>query len=333
MANLSVSYLGLNLRNPIVVGSSGLTNSIEDLKALEAKGAGAIVLKSIFEEEIIAEMKKANAEISRPQTTYPEIFDFFDLDEMEDSVSRYIALISEAKKELSIPIIASVNCVSADDWTTFAERVEEAGADALELNLFVLPSDFNKSSEENEKVYFDVVEKISAATKLPISLKISYYFSNLAASIKKLSETGIAGLTLFNRFFSPNIDINDMRVVPSNIYSSPSDISMSLRWIGIMSGRVQCSLAASTGVLDGEALVKQLLAGADVVHIASVLYKNGFDSITDMISFLTKWMEEKGFDSVADFKGKLSQANIHDPAAYERAQFMKHFAGKTSMKI
>jgi dihydroorotate dehydrogenase (fumarate) len=333
MVNLTTKYLGLTLKNPIVAGSCGLTNSIDDLKALEAKGVGAIVLKSIFEEEIIAEMKKTAAEIARPQTMYPEIYDFFDMDTMEDTVTKYIGLIEEAKKTLSIPIIASVNCVSADDWTVFAQRVEEAGADALELNLFILPSDFNRSGEDNEKVYFDVVEKIKASTKLPISLKISYYFSNLAQTIKKLSETGIAGLTLFNRFFSPNIDIDAMKVVPSSLYSLPSDISISLRWVGIMSNRVSCDIAASTGVHDGDGVIKQLLAGANVVHIASVLYKNGFDAIPDMLASIEKWMTTKGFDSVDEFRGKLSQEKSSDPAAYERAQFMKHFAGKLSAKI
>lgn len=333
MSNLTTKYLGLTLKNPIVAGSSGLTNSIEDLKALESKGVGAIVLKSIFEEEIVAEMKKAKAEIARPQTMYPEIYDFFDMDAMEDTVTSYISLISEAKKQLSIPIIASVNCVSADDWTVFAKRVEEAGADALELNLFVMPSDVNHTSEQNEKVYFDVVEKIKASTKMPISLKISYYFSNVALMIKKLSETGIAGITLFNRFFSPNIDINSMKVVPANLYSTPNDITQSLRWVGIMANRIQCDIAASTGVHDGEAVIKQLLAGANVVHIASILYKNGFDAIPDMLATIEKWMDEKGYSSIDEFRGKLSQENTIDPAAYERAQFMKHFAGKNSIKI
>ena len=252
---------------------------------------------------------------------------------MEDTVTKYIGLIEELKKEVSIPIIASVNCISADDWTTFAKRVEEAGADALELNLFIMPSDFNRSGEDNEKVYFDVVNKIKAETKLPISLKISYYFSNLSQTILKLSETGIAGLTLFNRFFSPNIDIHTMRVVPASLYSLPSDISISLRWIAIMANRVKCSLAASTGVHDGEGVIKQLLAGADAVHIASVLYKNGFDSVPDMLRSIEKWMDDNKFNSIDEFRGKLSQSNISDPAAYERAQFMKHFAGKTSVKI
>lgn len=333
MVNLETTYLGLKLRNPIVAGSCGLTNSIEDLKKLDEKGIGAVVLKSIFEEEITAEMAKSLAEIQRPQTMYPEIYDFFSIEDMEDTVTKYLNLIEEAKKTVSMPIIASVNCVSADDWTLFAKRVEEAGADALELNVFVLPSDINHTSEENEKVYFDVVNKIKESTNLPISLKISYYFTNLANMIKKLSETGIAGITLFNRFFSPNIDINSMKIVPSSLYSSPNDITISLRWVGIMANRIKCDIAASTGVHDGEGVIKQLLAGAKVVHIASTLYKNGFDIIPDMISTIEKWMSEKGYHKIDDFRGKLSQTEITDPAAYERAQFMKYFAGKTTVVL
>jgi dihydroorotate dehydrogenase (fumarate) len=333
MANYETKYLGLKLRNPIVAGSSGLTNSIENLKALDEKGVGAIVLKSIFEEEITAEMALNLAQSQRPQTTYPEIYDFFSIDEMEDTVTKYLALIEEAKKSVSVPIIASVNCISADDWTLFAKRVEEAGADALELNIFVLPSDLNHTSEQNENVYFDVVNKIKSNTNLPISLKISYYFTNLANMIMRLSETGIAGITLFNRFFSPNIDINAMKVVPSSLYSTPNDITISLRWVGIMAKRIKCDIAASTGVHDGEGIIKQLLAGANVVHIASVLYKNGFDVIPDMLQTLEKWMNEKGYKTIEEFRGKLSQVETVDPAAYERAQFMKYFAGKVSVDL
>lgn len=333
MTNFETTYLGLKLRNPIVVGSSGLTNSLENLKALDDKGVGAIVLKSIFEEEITAEMAMHLAQAQRPQTMYPEIYDFFSIDEMEDTVTQYLSLIEEAKKSISVPIIASVNCISADDWTLFAKRVEEAGADALELNIFVLPSDLNHTSEQNEKVYFDVVNKIKSSTNLPISLKISYYFTNLANMIMRLSETGIAGITLFNRFFSPNIDINSMKIVPSSLYSTPNDITISLRWVGIMAKRIKCDIAASTGVHDGEGLIKQLLAGANVVHIASVLYKNGFDVIPDMLQTLEKWMNEKGFKTIDEFRGKLSQVETIDPAAYERAQFMKYFAGKVSVDI
>lgn len=328
MIDLKVKYLGLELKNPIIAGSCGLTNSVKDIVELEKNGAAAVVLKSLFEEEIIAEMNYSLAEMNRPSTVYPEIFDYFAIDDMEDTVTNYLELIREAKKNVSIPIIASVNCVSAVEWTGFAKRMQNAGADAIELNMFILPSDFTRSSEEFEKVYFDVIKAVKSEVTIPVSLKISYYFSNLGQMIKKLSESGIDGLVLFNRFFSPDIDIENNRVIPSSIYSSPSDISISLRWIGIMADRVSCDLASSTGVHDGKGVVKQLLAGANAVQFASALYKHGPSVIGTMLDEIKEYMEEHSYESISDFRGKLSQAKTSNPAAYERAQFMKHFAGK-----
>ncbi len=328
MADLSTTYLGLQLKNPIIAASSGLTKTLHQLQEIEKRGAGAVVLKSIFEEEINYEMKKNIAQMNAPSSIYPEIYDAFDFSSMEDSVSKYLFLIEDAKKSVNIPIIASINCVDAEEWTSFAKRIQDAGADAIELNMFILPSDLNRSGDDNEKVYFDVIEKVKKEITIPVSLKISYYFSNLANMIKKLSETGIEGLVLFNRFYSPDIDINDLEVNSANIYSAPSDISISLRWIAIMANRVKCDLAASTGVHDGAAVVKQLLAGADAVQVASALYKQGFTAITEMVEFLDSWMTKKKFNSINDFKGKLSQTTATNPAAYERVQFMHHFAGK-----
>jgi dihydroorotate dehydrogenase (fumarate) len=328
MIDLSTRYLGLNLRNPIIAASSGMTRTTHLLQELDKKGIGAVVLKSIFEEEITAELHKQMTNANKPSSIYPEIFDAFDYSDMEDSVSKYLFFIEEAKKTVSMPVIGSVNCVSSNEWTLFAKRIEDAGADALELNMFILPSDFNRTGVENEKVYFDVVEKVKSTIKIPVALKISYYFSNLGTMIQKLSETGIDGIVLFNRFFSPDIDIDNLKIVPSNIYSTPAELAISLRWIAIMAQRVSCDLAASTGIHDGEAVVKQLLAGANAVQVASTLYKNGFDKIPEMISFLSNWMEEHGYETIADFRGKMSQASTKNPASYERVQFMMHFAGK-----
>ncbi len=331
MADLRVKYLGLDLKNPIVAGSSGLTNSLADIAALEQAGIGAVVLKSIFEEEILVEMKKSIVEMQRPGTIYPEIYDFFDFSDAEDSLTRYLNLVGSAKKETKLPVIASVNCISANEWPQFARRIEEAGADALELNVFVLPSDFNRSARDNEQIYFDVVSNVKSMIKIPISLKISYYFSNLARMIRELSETGVAGLTLFNRFYSPDIDLEELSVVPANIYSSPADISISLRWIAIMANRVKCDLAASTGIHDGKAVIKQILAGATAVHVASTLYKNGPAKIQAMVADINKWMDANEFAAIEDFRGKLSQSKTFDPAAYERAQFMKYFSGRVML--
>lgn len=328
MADLTTTYMGLKLRNPIIAASSGLTNSIEDIKRFEEHGAGAIVLKSIFEEEIRRELEKDLGKMSMDSFLYPETMDFYDNYAEDDSLTTYLRLIREAKKAVRIPIIASINCVSAEKWPYYAETLQDAGADALELNVFVMPSDFDKSSEENEKVYFDIIKEVKKHIQIPISLKISYYSSNLGSFIQNLSNTGINGLVLFNRFYSPDIDINNFEILSTNVLSSPSELAISLRWIGIMHNRVGCDLAASTGIHDGAAIIKQILAGANVVEIASAFYKNGKEIITGMLNDISVWMDQQGFKSLNDFRGKMSQDKTKNPAAYERMQFMKHFAGK-----
>ncbi len=328
MVDLSTNYLGFRLRSPIVAASSGLTDSLQDLKEIEKFGAGAVVLKSLFEEEINFEMKKNMEKMTKPGTLYPEIYDQFDYDLVEDSVSRYLFLIEKSKDTLKIPVIASVNCISSSEWHVFAQRIEEAGADALELNMFILPSDPDRLTEEMEKTYFDVVKKVKKETSIPIALKVSYYFSNLAGMLKKLSETGIGALVLFNRFWSPDFDIDKFNIKASHVLSTPGELALSLRWIAIMANRVKCDLAASTGVHDGRALIKQLLAGADATQIASTLYRNGFPRIKAMLDDLEEWMDKHHFDGIDDFKGKMSQAESLNPASYERAQFMKFFGAK-----
>jgi len=327
MVDLSTEYLGMKLRNPVIAGSSGLTNSVKSIKELEENGAGAVVLKSIFEEEIAFEYEDILKEAESKGYNLDQ-FDYYDYKIKEDNIDKYTTLINESKKNVSIPVIASVNCVYSHEWLAFASQLEKAGADALELNMFFLPSDFERTSEEKEKAYFQIIEQVQKAVNLPIALKISYYFSNLGPMIQKLSNTGISGLVLFNRFFSPDFDIDKFEVKSSNLFSTPSDLSISLRWIAIMAARVNCDLAASTGVHDGVALIKQLLAGADAVQVASTLYENGKGRIGEMLKTLEEWMEGKGYGSLSDFKGKMSQAKSSNPAAFERVQFMKYFGGK-----
>jgi len=328
MADLSVNYMGLKLRNPIIAASSGLTNSLDDIKEFEKNGAGAVVLKSIFEEEIRRELEKDLTSMHMESFLYPETMDYYDNYAEDDSLTNHLKLIREAKKAVEIPIIASINCVTAEKWPYYAETLQDAGADALELNVFVLPSDFNKTSAENEQVYFNIVQEVKKHVKIPVSLKISYYSANLGAFIKKLSDTEIDSIVLFNRFYSPDIDINNLDVLSSNVLSHPEELSISLRWIAIMSERVGCDLAASTGIHDGAAIIKQLLAGANAVQIASAFYKNGKGIIENMLDDLTSWMEQKKFSKIDDFRGKLSQEKTQNPAAYERMQFMKYFSGK-----
>jgi dihydroorotate dehydrogenase (fumarate) len=327
MVDLSTKYMGMTLKNPVIVGSSDLANSVQGIKDLEASGAAAVVLKSVFEEEIAFEYEDVLKEASA-QGVNLEQFDYYDFHIRGKKLDEYTDLIQESKKRVSIPLIASVNCVYSHEWTAFAKRLQTAGADALELNMFFLPSDFGRTSEEKEKAYFQIVEKIQKEVTIPIALKISYYFSNLGPMIQKLSETGIRGLVLFNRFFSPDFDIDTMEVTPTNILSSPSDLAISLRWIAIMAERVSCDLAASTGVHDGAALIKQILAGASAVQVVSTLYKNGNRRIGEMLKTLEDWMAKKGYGSLADFRGKMSQAKSSNPAAYERMQFMKYFGSR-----
>ena len=326
MADLTTHYLGLKLKNPLIAGSSGLSNSVKGVKEFEDNGAGAVVLKSIFEEEIVFEYDDVLKE-AREEGVNLDQFDYYDYQIKGEKLKKYTGLISECKSSVSIPVIASINCVYSHEWTAFAKHLQDAGADALELNMFFLPSDFARTTEEKEKAYFQIIENVKKTVSIPIALKISYYFSNLGPMIQQLSETGIAGLVLFNRFYSPDFDIDKLEVVSSNVFSNPSDLHLSLRWIAIMAERVSCDLAASTGVHDGNALIKQILAGANAVQVVSSLYKNGKGQIKTMLSTLVEWMTSKGFNSLSDFRGKLSQAKSSNPAAYERVQFMRYFGG------
>ncbi|MDP4726002.1 MAG: dihydroorotate dehydrogenase-like protein [Desulfobacterales bacterium] len=326
MVDLSTEYLGLKLKNPLIAGSSGLSATAKGVREFEENGAAAVVLKSIFEEEIMYEYEDILREASQEGVNLDQ-FDYYDFELKSGKIKKYTDLIAECKNSVSIPVIASINCVYSHEWTSFAKQLEEAGADALELNMFFLPSEFDRTTEEKEKAYFQIIEKVQKEVQIPIALKISYYFSNLGPMIQNLSNTGIAGLVLFNRFYSPDFDLEKLEVVSSNVFSNPSDVTISLRWIGIMAERVNCDLAASTGVHDGAALIKQILAGANAVQVVSALYKHGKGHIATMLSTLEEWMKKKGFKSLSDFRGKLSQAKSSNPAVYERVQFMKYFGG------
>ncbi len=325
MANLSTNYMGLNLTNPIIASSSGLTGKLKDIVELEKNGIGAIVLKSIFEEEIISETRDNINRMQASGFIYPETMEYFDFDEMEDPVANFLKLIADAKKTVSVPIIASINCVTAEKWPDFAKRIQSAGADAIELNVFALPTDLNRTAEQNEELYFKVIESVHKVTTLPIAIKISPYNSSLANFISKLSQTGVNSIVLFNRFYSPDFDIHNFDFTSASVLSTPAEIALSLRWIAIMSGRVDVHLAASTGVHNGSGAIKQLLAGAQAVQVCSTLYRNGFGQINQIITEMSEWMDEKGFKTIDDFRGKMSQVRSYNPAAFERVQFMKYF--------
>jgi len=328
MADLSTVFAGLTLKNPVIVGSSGLAETTENLQELERNGAAAVVLKSLFEEEILKEMNASLNKMSSDGFLYPETVDFYNFYETPDEPTlAYLNHIRTAKKNVSIPVIASINCVSASQWTYFPRQIEQAGADALELNIFVLPSDLTRTAEENESIYFEIIREVKKQVSIPVIVKLSHYFSNLASFLQRISASGIQGLVLFNRFYNPDFDIETLEFTSGAVLSSPSDLYVSLRWIGILSGRLNCSLAASTGVHDGTGLIKQLLAGAYAVEIASTLYRNGFEQIQLMLTDLDNWMNRKNYSSTDQFRGLLSQSRAENPAAYERVQFMKYFRG------
>lgn len=327
MANLATKYMGLSLKNPIIAGSSGFSSSLGGIKKLEEGGAGAIVLKSIFEEEILHEMNDLMKDIPEA-SRYLERFDYHDLVIKSENLERYMTLINEAKKAVNIPIVASINCSFSYEWTQYARHLESAGADALELNMFFLPTEQERSVEEMERAYFKVVEKVVETVSIPVALKISYYFTCLGQTIQKLSRLGISGLVLFNRFYSPDFDIEKFEVAQTNVLSTPGDLVTSLRWVAMMSQKVDCDLAASTGIHDGKAVIKQLLAGAQAVQVVSALYKNGPPYIQTMLDTVEDWMSRHGYETLEDFRGKMSQDKSIDRSVYERVQFMKYFSGQ-----
>ena len=320
--------MGLKLKNPIIISSSGLTNSVNDIIELEAKGAGAIVTKSLFEEEIILETHENLNKMHASGFVYPETTEYFDFDRMEDTVSNYLKFLSDSKKSVSIPIIASINCVTSEGWTDFAKRIEETGVDGLELNIFNLPVNFNTDDDSNERVYFDIIDKITKVTKLPVAIKIGFYHSNLGNFIKKLSQTPIKGIVLFNRFYNPDFDVNTLHFTSANVLSGSSELSMSLRWVAIMANRVSCDLSASGGIHDGNAAIKQLLAGAKAVQLCSTIYKQGNGQIALILSMIEQWMKEKDYKTIDEFRGKMSQSKTFDPKVFERVQFMKYLRNR-----
>jgi dihydroorotate dehydrogenase (fumarate) len=325
MANLSTKYIGLELKNPIIISSSGLTSTVKNAVELEKNGAAAIVLKSIFEEEIALEYDKILNDADKTGMS-DDMLDYFDTRIKEVNLNNYLKLLTDCKNQLSIPVIASINCSSSHEWIYYAKKLQDSGADALELNMFISPADISATSSKNEQIYFTVIEKILQQVTIPVALKISPYFTNLGSIIQKFSETGISGIVMFNRFFTPDFDIDKFEISSENVFSNPKDYGNSLRWISIMYDRVKCDLAATTGIHDGKTVIKQILAGAKAVEISSVLYSQGIPYIKNILSEINLWMDEKKFSKLEDFRGKMSQKKSINPATYERMQFMKYYS-------
>ncbi len=322
MEKLQTQYLGLTLRSPLIVSSSLLTSTLGQLKEAEDSGAGAVVLKSLFEEQITSQIHSLSA-----AHEYPEAADYIAGYVRSNSVDSYLDLIRSAKKNLKIPVVPSVNCYTAEGWTEFATKMEDAGADALEINVFYLPVDRKKSSAESEKLYLDLIGKLRQSVKIPISLKVGFRFSNILYMIDQFYMRGVAGVVMFNRFFEPDIDINRMEIIPASVFSMEFERRYVLRWIAMASAQdIRIDISASTGVKTGQDAVKYLLAGANTVQVCSVLYDKGISHIRTMNDQISGWMKTKGFDSIDVFRGRLNYMNYGMPAVYERTQFMKHFS-------
>ncbi len=325
MTNLNTTYLGLQLKNPIIVSSSGLTNNIDKIQKLVDAGAGAVVLKSLFEEQINHDINKQIQ--SGEGYDYPEAMDYVAGYTKDNSVGEYLKLISDAKEKFDIPVIASINCFSSNEWVAFAKQIEDAGADAIELNVHVVNTDKNVEASVIEGLYYSITENINKTIDIPFAIKLGDNFANIVGVVNKLYALGAKGVVLFNRFYQPDIDINQLSLISASVFSTPADIRKSLRWVAIVSDKVdQINISASTGNHDGEAIIKQLLAGATTVQVCSAVYQKGPKIISDMLNELSYWMDEKKFKSIDSFRGLMSYRKIKDPAIYERAQFMKYFS-------
>jgi dihydroorotate dehydrogenase (fumarate) len=322
MINLSTQYLGFTLRSPLIVSSSRLTSTTGQLKEAEDSGAGAVVLKSLFEEQINYHINSFTS-----IQGYPEADDYIANYVQANSVENYLNLIREAKRTLTIPVIPSINCYTSKGWTGFAKNIEDAGADAIEINVFFLPVDRKKPSAESERLYFDLIEKIKQTVKIPVVLKIGFRFSNILYMIDQFYIRGVAGVVMFNRFYEPDIDINRMEVIPASIFSSESEKRHVLRWIGMASAQdIKIDISASTGVHSGQDAIKYILAGANSVQVCSVLYHKGIGYLKTMNSQISEWMDYNKFKSINEFRGKLNYLNYNKPGIFERTQFMKYFS-------
>jgi dihydroorotate dehydrogenase (fumarate) len=313
--------MGIELKNPLIVSSSELTGNIESIKKCETAGAGAVVLKSLFEEQIEAETEELINNVWL--TGHTEAFEYVRGMSMYNGPDIYLDLIRKAKKETSIPIIASLNCISPKWWIDYAKQLETSGADALELNISILPSNLERSSEEIESIYMNIVDSVIEQIKLPVAVKIGTYFTSIAKVVNGFARKGIKGVVLFNRFYQLDIDIKKIELVEGNPLSSPNEISNSLRWIALLSGRVECDFVATTGIHTGKDTIKQILAGAKAVEICSTLYKNGLDYIKNMLKEIEKWMDEHNYKNIEEFRGKLGKKEEEKTELYDRLQYIK----------
>jgi dihydroorotate dehydrogenase (fumarate) len=319
MADLVTEYMGLHLPTPLVLASSAFSNRIDNLEAAEGHGAGAVVLRSLFEEQLEGASVAVPGDLARAVES-PEARTYFPPQRV--GPHEYLSLVERAKRALAIPVIASLNCSSAGPWTEFARDIEQAGADALEVNVYAVEADPGASSAEVERRYLEAVRAVRAAVRIPVAVKLSPYFTSLAHFAARLDDLGANGLVLFNRFVQPDLSLEKMAPVSTLTLSTPAEALLPLRWIAILHGRVKAHLAASTGVHDAHGALKQIAAGAQVVQLASCLVKNGIPHLGKVLAGIEDWLGRRGASSLDELRGALSQRAVQDPAAWERAQYV-----------
>jgi dihydroorotate dehydrogenase (fumarate) len=324
MADLKTKYLGLDIKSPLVASASALSKKLDNIKAMEDAGLGAVVLYSLFEEEIINEELALDHFLTRGSESFAEAITYYpDLQNYNTGPDKYLQLIRTAKEAVDIPVIGSLNGVSTGGWIKYAKLIEEAGADALELNMYFVPADPAVSSETLEKAHIELVSDIRKSIKIPLSVKLSPFYSSIPHITAAIAKAGAKGLVLFNRFYQPDLDIEALEVVPKLELSDSSDMLLPLRWIAILYDRVAADFALTSGVHTAEDIVKALMAGSTVAMTASALIKHGVGFAAGMIEELAQWMNDYEYKSVDQMRGTLSQKNVAEPAAFERANYMK----------
>ena len=322
--DLRTTYMGLSLKNPLVASASPLSDSVDKIKRMEDAGASAVVMFSIFEEQLRQETAVLDYALHAGTDSFGEALSYFPA--MEDYTvkpDRYLKLIEQASRETQIPIIGSLNGVTNEGWINYAKSIEQAGAKGLELNVYWIPTDPAMSAAEVEQRYLDIVQTVKGAVKIPVAIKLSPFFSSFAHFARRLDATGVDAMVLFNRFYQPDFDLEELEVAPQLNLSTPYEIRLPLLWIAILHGRVKCSLGATRGVHGAAEIIKYIMAGADVAMTTSALLQNGIGHLGVLLQDLQKWMEEHEYDSVRQMRGSLSQQKVVDPSAYERANYIK----------
>ncbi|MHB9030699.1 MAG: dihydroorotate dehydrogenase-like protein [Candidatus Latescibacterota bacterium] len=322
MANLNTKYIGLELDNPLVVSSSGLTGSVEGVKQCADSGAGAVVLKSMFEELVVSQT--ANLDLDILQSEHPEAADYVRAElGMQLGPLPYLRFIEDVLRHVDIPVIASVNCISHRWWVPYAEDIEAAGADGLELNISHFPQGGDHDVRDIERQYSHIVEEVCSRVKIPVAVKIGPYFTSIESMVRELSAAGASAVVLFNRYYSVDVDIERKRFVPAVTLSSPEEITLPLRWVGLLADKVPCDLAASTGIFDGTGVVKTLMAGAAVACLSSVLYDKGVAYLAEIRRELEEWLDSHGYASVSDIRGVAGSETGNADILLHRLQYIK----------